>query len=396
MAAPTPSIEKLQKKLEKEPNSLIFLQLAEEYRKESLHEDALRVCKEGLRRHPNYWSARVAMGRIYREMGDQEKAREELEKVTKAVPDNMLANKLLGDIYMESGRLPDAFKRYQIVQMLTPNDQEVVANLQKIESLLMASAPERPAAPPSPPSMADAPSTEEVAAPAPLELPAFLEKTAPGARAAAMFFDSTMPQGASEMNTAPEPAPTPDSADLAAMFMESAHSNEVPVAPAFPSPEEEHFPPFAPPPVEFPAAALTAPAVDLEPRPRSEDRTQPMKDKEDAGEFEGDELTTLTLAELYVQQGLTDKAVRVFQKLLLNDPGNAQIVQRLRELSPADAFLSAAEVQGREPYQEAGGRMTRDSAGSMAGPKGDPQAEDRQRKITTLENWLTAIRRERS
>ena len=106
MAASTPSIEKLQKKLEKEPNSLIFLQLAEEFRKESQYDQALRTCQDGLRRHPNYWSARVAMGRIYYEMGDSENAREELEKVTKAVPDNLLANKLLGDIYMQSGRMP--------------------------------------------------------------------------------------------------------------------------------------------------------------------------------------------------------------------------------------------------------------------------------------------------
>src|SRR5437762_1192863 len=108
MAAPTPSIDKLQKKLEKEPNSLIFLQLADEYRKESLYDDALKVCREGLRRHPNYWSARVAIGRIYHEMGDIEKSREELEKVIKAVPDNLLANKLLGDIYMEQKQYPEA------------------------------------------------------------------------------------------------------------------------------------------------------------------------------------------------------------------------------------------------------------------------------------------------
>ena len=398
MAAPTPSIEKLQKKLEKEPNSLIFLQLAEEYRKESLHEDALRICKDGLRRHPNYWSARVAMGRIYREMGQQESAREELEKVTRAVPDNLLANKLLGDIYMESGRLPDAFKRYQIVQMLTPNDQEVVANLHKIESQLMASAPERPAEP-----AADVGSAEEAPAPADVpDVPEFLEKTAPGAKSSsAAFFDSTMPQdvpSVSDVNAPhPEPPPAPDSADLAALFMESAHSNEIPVAPPFASSEEEQFPAYTTPAAEFSAALLDQPAAAPEAPPRSEDRTQPMqdkKDKEDMGEFEGDELTTQTLAELYVQQGLTDKAVRVFQKLLLNDPGNSQIVQRLKELSPADAFFSSAAEQGREPSPEVSGMAARGAA--PAGPKSNQQAEDRQRKITTLENWLMAIRRERS
>ena len=77
MAASTPSIEKLQKKVEKEPTPVVFLQLAEEYRKEGLYQDAINTCREGLKRHPNYWSTRVSMGRIYREMGETEKAREE-------------------------------------------------------------------------------------------------------------------------------------------------------------------------------------------------------------------------------------------------------------------------------------------------------------------------------
>src|SRR6187549_1340067 len=153
MASTSPSIDKLQKKLDKEPNSLIFLQLAEEYRKESLYEDALRTCREGLRRHPNYWSARVAMGRIYREMGDSEKAREELEKVIKAVPDNLLANKLLGDIYRDIGRFPEALKRYQLVQMLTPNDSEVANSIQQLEANMARPMvpPPAPAAKPAPP-----------------------------------------------------------------------------------------------------------------------------------------------------------------------------------------------------------------------------------------------------
>jgi hypothetical protein len=119
-----------------------------------------------------------------------------------------------------------------------------------------------------------------------------------------------------------------------------------------------------------------------------------MQGKEDTGEFEGDELTTQTLAELYVQQGLTDKAVKVFQKLLLNDPGNQQIIQRLRELSPADALLSMASAAEREPALDPFSHGARDAA-SM--PKGvDQVSDDRRRKITTLENWLAAIRRERS
>lgn len=429
MAAPTPSIEKLQKKLEKEPNSLIFLQLADEYRKESLYDDALRTCGEGLRRHPNYWSARVAMGRIYHEMGDNEKAREELEKVIKAVPDNLLANKLLGDIYMESGRFPDALKRYQLVQMLTPNDQEIVANLQKIEEQLMAARePQPPAAPapvvvPPPPvevvaEVAPAPTLEipppDVDVPPPvvvappaeaIEVPSFLEKTEPGVRSGGLdYLDSTMPQERVTMPLLESAQPNLESAmpqsftpepDLESMFLESAHSNEIPAASPFSSADDEHFPPFAPGNAGIASSALNPPPVSGQ-RPRPEDHTQPMQGKDDTGEFDGDELTTLTLAELYVQQGLTDKAVRVFQKMLLNDPGNPQIAQRLRELSPADSLLSLAASPEREPVPESQSRGgARDISSVQAGGRIDQQSDDRRRKITTLENWLATIRRER-
>jgi tetratricopeptide (TPR) repeat protein len=57
----TQSIEKLQKKLDKAPNSTIFFQLAEEHRKEGNLDEALKILKEGLTRHPSYWSARVTL-----------------------------------------------------------------------------------------------------------------------------------------------------------------------------------------------------------------------------------------------------------------------------------------------------------------------------------------------
>src|SRR5262249_6405455 len=132
---------------------------------------------------------------------------------------------------------------------------------------------------------------------------------------------------------------------------------------------------------------------DLEqPKAKGEDSTQPMKDKEEAKESEEavDELTTQTLAELYVQQGLIDKAVRVYQKLLLHDPTNTQIIGRLKELSPADALLTAAARNERTKQA----RSKEEPAGVDARNL-QQISEDRRRKINTLESWLNTIRRER-
>jgi tetratricopeptide (TPR) repeat protein len=379
----TPAIDKLLKKLEKEPNSLIFLQLAEEYRKESYYDDALFVCQEGLKRHPNYWSARVALGRIHKEMGHSDLAKAELEKVIKAVPDNLLANKLLGDIYMEMNLDQEALKRYQLVQMLTPSDTEVINNIHKLENRITGiTAPVAPpieinnqaeedSMPATTVEMLVPKNTSEIKTeefpqltfqrdlpPFTDDLPGFVEKTAPGTSPAIFqeFMDSTIATAAEEPTLI---EPMPEFFKQARSYTEEATRND-----------EFDFP-------------------EIDPAPTKVDQTQPMEDGE------ADELTTQTLAELYVQQGLIDKATKVYQKLLLNDPGNTEIIQRLKDLNPADALLAAAAAQEQKLRAAASKPKTFDLSNSNSPRPQDRLSEERRRKISTLENWLAAIRRER-
>ena len=67
-------IEDLEKRLVADPNSKIFVQLAEEYRKAGLQEDAIVTCRDGLEKHPNYFSARFALGRALLESNALERA----------------------------------------------------------------------------------------------------------------------------------------------------------------------------------------------------------------------------------------------------------------------------------------------------------------------------------
>lgn len=389
--AENPSIEKLQKKLEKEPNPLIFLQLAEEYRKESLYEDALKVCRDGLKRHPNYWSMRVAVGRIYHEMGDLDKSREELEKVIKAVPDNLLANKILGDIYMDQNRPADALKRYKIVQMITPADQDVIANIQKIEGLSSAPHPQKPAAPealPPPPAFFTPP---------PAEPPASLEKTAPGLKITPEPQLEEEGFGESESR----PAATMD-ADALELLMKQASETGSSGFGASLEPATSGSPMAMPMPMqmhEFSATDIDSYDAEpsAEPPVQTVDRTQPMEEPvvpQDPAAEEAEEFTTQTLAELYVQQGLIDKAIRVYQKLLLNDPSNNQIIQRLKELSPAEPLLSSAAAREEKPRTITTPRPKEAPAVQIRNI--EQLSDERKRKISTLENWLSTIRRERS
>ena len=64
-----PRIEDLRRRVQKDPASIAFAQLAEEYRRAGQHQEAIDVCSGGLAIHPGYLSARVTLGRALIELG---------------------------------------------------------------------------------------------------------------------------------------------------------------------------------------------------------------------------------------------------------------------------------------------------------------------------------------
>ncbi|HEY2943404.1 MAG TPA: DUF4388 domain-containing protein [Vicinamibacteria bacterium] len=92
---PNPRIEELRRRLEKDPVSRLFAQLAEELRKEGELEEAIRISREGLQKHPFYPSARMTLGRALLDSGDLDAAKVEFEAVLQGAPDNLLARRFL-------------------------------------------------------------------------------------------------------------------------------------------------------------------------------------------------------------------------------------------------------------------------------------------------------------
>ena len=86
---------------------------------------------------------------------------------------------------------------------------------------------------------------------------------------------------------------------------------------------------------------------------------------------EPDPLVTATVAELYVQQGLHDRALEIYRTLLLSEPGNAGYIDRIRSLEEASGS-SASET--------------------IVVPSAAPLNAAEEKKITELESWLENIR----
>ena len=128
-------INDLRRRLQKDPASIAFAQLAEECRRAGQYQESIEVCRAGLAMHPTYLSARVTLGRALIELNLIDDAQTELEVVLKSAPDNLAAIRGLAAIHHRRGAMPEALAQYRAALLLARNDpdlQRTVADLERI------------------------------------------------------------------------------------------------------------------------------------------------------------------------------------------------------------------------------------------------------------------------
>ncbi len=158
-------IEKLKERLANNPDSKLFVPLAEEYRKAEMFDEAIEVLKQGLENQPSYMSARVSLGKIYLEKEMFDEALSEFEEVIKTIPDNLFAHKKLAEIYKDRGLNSKARERYETVLRLSPLDDDAQMNLEALEGL-PDDIQEEVSAPPAKETVHETEAIEEPAPPA--------------------------------------------------------------------------------------------------------------------------------------------------------------------------------------------------------------------------------------
>jgi tetratricopeptide (TPR) repeat protein len=113
-------IEELRRRVQRDPASVSFAALAEEYRRLGRFADAIDICRAGLLRHPAYQSARVTLGRALVDMGDFDAAAAELEYVLRAAPENLAAIRALAEIHRRRAELPETADSYAYPAVAAP------------------------------------------------------------------------------------------------------------------------------------------------------------------------------------------------------------------------------------------------------------------------------------
>lgn len=129
-------LEELRRRVQKDPASLAFASLAEEYRRAGSHQEAVRVCREGLRHHPEYHSARVTLGRALLALGQLEPAARELQAVLDAAPENLAACRGLAEISLRLGQHAEALTHLRRALALAPGDAELGRQIEELEQLV--------------------------------------------------------------------------------------------------------------------------------------------------------------------------------------------------------------------------------------------------------------------
>lgn len=130
----TPQIYHYLKRYQEDPTSRVFAPLAEAYRKAGLLDEAIDICRDGLRVHPNFIGGRVALARAFFDKRFYDDVVKELEPVVLDAPDNLVAQRLLADSYLILGRIAQALTAYKVLLYFTPQDEELGRMVKEIET----------------------------------------------------------------------------------------------------------------------------------------------------------------------------------------------------------------------------------------------------------------------
>ncbi len=304
-------IEKLKEKVDKDPNSKLFVPLADEYRKMGMLDEAISVLLKGLDNQPGYMSARVSLGKIYLEKNMMAEAKEEFEKVISVIPDNLFAHKKLAEIYRDLGNKERAVGEYKTVLKLNSLDEDAMSNLEMLQSKHIVG--ETP--------IESKPIPEELPVPEPVEVEEATE---------AEEGISVLPaEEALQSATEDEFEEFKKSVTERGEGVEEVIAEEVVSEEEIEEAEKEAIS-YAD---IFKEAKTALPAEDVDKGISFETllkESEPVAEK--PLEKEEKPVSNLKEAELFISEGNYSKAMKIYREMLSAEPGNKYVLQKVEEL----------------------------------------------------------------
>ena len=128
-------IARLSERLNKDPKSRIFVQLADAYRKSNMIDEAIEILNKGLAFHPNYPLAHLITGKCHFDKRQYEQAKESFDKTLSYDPQNIVALRMLAQTCEVTKDEDGQIKAYQGILAIDPFDAPAKEKLTNLESL---------------------------------------------------------------------------------------------------------------------------------------------------------------------------------------------------------------------------------------------------------------------
>lgn len=266
------SIAKLEKAFRRDPDFPHFARLADRYLKRGRTERALELCQKGCASFPDYATGFIVLSKCYEKRGDLEEAREAMGQALRLDPENPSGYKRLAHLFEQLGVTPLVLQSLRQAAYLDPFDASLAKRINRFASQ----------------THQDAPTPE----PEPEELVA---------SAASQPLDAKVAQP----QALPPPQPSEDE-DRDALYGDTDDSE------LFRLLQE----------IEMKKGAELVPAPAEPPTPADSEPSAPKSKR----------IATMTLAEIYTTQGLTQKAIETYRELLEQEPTNTIIRSKLASL----------------------------------------------------------------
>ena len=277
----SPLIVKYERALAEDPRSRAFAPLAEAYRKVGLIDKAFEVLKKGIRYNPDYIMGYLSLSQCYFEKGEFALAYTTLRPLSAKNRDNLKLQNLYGEVCVETGNFEEALDTFKYLLFINPKNNEISHKVQELESRLSESA-----------ILSD---VGEVS------------------------FDI---QDLS-------PSPENDKALDDWIQIDLSRQSEAPDKLDGAQMDEEQW-------METPAPNVH------EEQDRPEENLEATRDLEVDEEVDDTPVITHTLVDLYLNQGHTEKAIEILEKIIQIQPDNQESIDRLMLLKGPESDGEAA------------------------------------------------------
>ncbi len=125
--------DQLKSNLQQNPDSLIFARVAEALLVRGKVDEAIRICEEGIRKHPYYVTGHMVLGKCYLQKKMFDLAEKEFKRVLLFEPKHIAAHKFTGDLMKEAGWAEACQKSYAEILKIDPLDSKISSALENIK-----------------------------------------------------------------------------------------------------------------------------------------------------------------------------------------------------------------------------------------------------------------------